>query len=86
MTIELNRKYLTVKDLIDVLSKVPPETEIEVDVDEGAGYYTCRSSFPKVGFQYYSSFGRSATLSLLVGDGHTDFKDDRIVEDDDEEG
>lgn len=78
MTIELNRKYLTAKDLIEVLSKVPPETEIDVSVDEGSGYYTCQSEFGRIGIQYYEGMG----LSLLVGDGHSKFDKDRISSDD----
>lgn len=83
MTIELNRKTLTAKDMIEILSKVPPETELEVAVDEGSGYYTCQNSFFKIGVQYYGSFGKSATVSLLVGDGHFEFSKDRIENEED---
>lgn len=83
MTIETNRKTLTAKDMIELLSKVPPETEIEVAVDEGSGYYTCQNSFFKIGVQYYGSFGKSATVSLLVGDGHSDFGKERVEDDKD---
>lgn len=80
LTVELNRKVRTVGEMIELMKKLPPETELEVAVDKGAGYYTCRSDFARIGLQYYGSFGKSATLSLLVGDGHSDFGRERVEE------
>lgn len=80
LTVELNRKVRTVGEMIELMKKLPPETELEVAVDEGEGYYMCRSSFARIGLQFYGSLGKSATLSLLVGDGNPDFRRERVEE------